>query len=57
MVTRNSNFKLSKSTKRMLATVTDPHKRGDWKETMIKAEIAEKTVPPRRPKSNGPGAS
>jgi hypothetical protein len=38
----NKDFRLSKSTKRILATFIDPHKRGEWKRLMISAEIAEK---------------
>jgi hypothetical protein len=38
----NKDFRLSKTTKRMLCTITDPHKRGEWKRLMIDAEISEK---------------
>jgi hypothetical protein len=37
----NKDFKLSKSTKRILATMSDG-KRGQWKKLMIEAEMAEK---------------
>jgi hypothetical protein len=37
----NKDFKLSKSTKRILATMSDG-KRGQWKTMMIEAELAEK---------------
>jgi len=41
MVKTNGTFKLSKSTKRRLATMIDPHSRGDYKNQMIDAEVAE----------------
>ena len=37
----NKDFKLSKSTKRVLASM-DPSKRGHWKGMMIEAEVLEK---------------
>ena len=36
----NGTFKLSKSTKRVLATMTDAHSRGDYKRLMIDAEVS-----------------
>lgn len=36
---RDKNFKLSKSTKRMLSGYTDPQKRGLFKNAMIDAEL------------------
>ena len=36
-----STFKLSKSTKRYLATFVDPHKRGEFKRFAIQCELAE----------------
>ena len=41
MIKTNGTFKLSKSTKRRLATMIDPHSRGDYKNQMIDAEVAE----------------
>jgi hypothetical protein len=38
----NKDFRLSKSTKRVLATMVDKNMRGGWKKMMIEAEIAEK---------------
>jgi hypothetical protein len=38
-------FNLSKTSKRMLATITDPHARGHWKKCMIDAELHEAVVP------------
>jgi hypothetical protein len=37
----NGTFKLSKSSKRILATFVDPHKRGDFKRFAIQCEYAE----------------
>lgn len=37
-------FKLSKSSKRVLATMTDRHAAGHFKKMMIDAELAEKVV-------------
>jgi len=37
----NKDFKLSKSAKRMLATMT-PEKRSLWKKSYIEAELSEK---------------
>lgn len=37
----NGDFKLSKSTKRILASMPQD-KRGHWKKMMIEAEVAEK---------------
>ena len=39
----NKDFKLSKSSKRLLATMT-PNKRSLWKKFYIEAELAEKTA-------------
>ena len=36
-----STFKLSKSTKRYLATFADPHKRSEFKRFAIQCELAE----------------
>jgi len=40
-MTRNKDFKLSKSSKRILANLSD-ERRSHWKGMMIEAEIAEK---------------
>lgn len=37
----NKDFRLSKSSKRILASISDA-KRGHWKSMMIEAEMAEK---------------
>jgi hypothetical protein len=36
------DFKISKQTKRMMATFKDPVERHAWKNMMIQAELAEK---------------
>ena len=38
----NKDFRLSKSTKRVLSFMLDSNKRGHWKNMMIQAEMAEK---------------
>ena len=37
---RDKNFKLNKETKRYMATIVDPIKRGQFKNAMIEAQIA-----------------
>ena len=39
-VKTNGTFKLSKTVKRRLATMTDSHNRGHYKSLMIDAEVA-----------------
>jgi hypothetical protein len=39
---RNKDFRLSKTSKRMLAMFVNPQKGSDWKNMMIDAEIAER---------------
>ena len=53
MLTPGKTFKLSKTTKRMLANFVDPHKRGDWKRMMIQAEMAAAIVPKTTRSDNG----
>lgn len=36
-----SNFKMKKQTKRVAANFIDPHKRGEYKRAMIRAQLAE----------------
>jgi len=38
----NKDFKISKSTKRMLCSLVDSKERHHWKKMMIDAEIAER---------------
>lgn len=40
----NSTFKLSKSSKRILATYTDPQKRGEFKRFAIECEYYQQTA-------------
>jgi len=37
-------FKLSKPTKTMLASITDPQKRSEWKRAMIDAQLCSEIV-------------
>ena len=48
-------FKLSKPTKTMLASITDPVKRNEWKRAMIQAELAAAVVVKREPRDNKSG--
>jgi acyl CoA:acetate/3-ketoacid CoA transferase alpha subunit len=41
----NSTFKLSKQTKRFMCTIVDNHKRGEFKRTMIGAEMEARQTP------------
>ncbi len=50
MVKRDKNFKLSKESKRQLATIIDPSKRGHFKNSMIEAELAASV--PFKPEKN-----
>ena len=40
MLKPNQNFRMTKQNKRFLATVIDPHKRGEIKRGMIEAQLA-----------------
>lgn len=46
-------FNLSKTTKRAMATIVDPHMRAAFKREMIQAEIAAAIVPKREPRVQG----
>ena len=53
-VRTDKNFKLSKSVKRVLATMVDKQARGDYKNLMIDAEVAfAKAKLAKPPKSKG----
>ena len=39
MVKRDKNFKLTKQTKRFMATIVDPIRRTEYKNAMIEAQI------------------
>ena len=51
-----ASFRLSKQDKRFLATIIDPHKRGEIKRGMIQAQLASEQAPKREPKSRDRGA-
>lgn len=53
MLKPTQNFKLSKQTKRFMATYVDPQQRGQYKRDMIQAELASQQQPPRREKTKG----
>jgi hypothetical protein len=53
MMKPNKTFKLSKQTKRFMATFIDPIKRGEFKRAMIQAELAAAVVPKREPRKQG----
>jgi hypothetical protein len=50
MLKPTANFKLSKQTKRFMATFIDPQQRGQYKRDMIQAELAAMIAPPRKEK-------
>ena len=50
-------FKLSKPTKTMLASITDPQKRSEWKRAMIDAELCAAVVPKREPRKQAAGGN
>jgi hypothetical protein len=54
MLKPTANFKLSKQTKRFMATYIDPVARNSFKNDMIQAELASAIAPKREPRSNGP---
>jgi hypothetical protein len=45
-------FNLKKTTKAMLASITDPVKRNEWKRAMIQAQLASEIVVKREPRDN-----
>ncbi len=45
MLKPGPNFRMSKQSKRFLATIIDPHKRGEFKKSAIQAELAESIQP------------
>jgi hypothetical protein len=50
MSKRNQTFRLSKQTKRFMATIVDPVARNAYKNAMIDAQIAAETLPPKSDK-------
>jgi len=53
MLKPNKTFKLSKQTKRFMATMIDPEQRNAFKRAMIQAELAAAIVPKREKKPQG----
>lgn len=51
-----ASFKLSKQTKRIMATIVDPIKRSEYKRSMIQAELSS-LIQPRREKTKNSGKS
>jgi hypothetical protein len=49
-----ANFKLSKTSKRFLATITGSEKKGMLKKGLIEAELYAAVVPKREPRKEGP---
>lgn len=45
MLKSNANFKLSKQSKRFLATIVDDHKRGEARRMSVQAELAAAIQP------------
>jgi hypothetical protein len=46
------NYKMRSLTKMALSTIVDPIKRGEWKRSMIQAELAAAIQPKREPRMN-----
>lgn len=44
MLKPNQNFKLDKQTKRFMATIVDPQKRGEFKRGMIQAQLEAERI-------------
>jgi hypothetical protein len=57
MLKPGSNFKLSKQTKRFMATYINAEARNSFKRDMIQAELYSQQQPPRREKSDRNGGS
>jgi hypothetical protein len=45
MLKPNASFKLDKQTKRLMATMLDKHQRGQYKKTMIEAQLQSLITP------------
>ncbi len=56
MLKAGPNFKLSKQSKRFMATIIDNHERGMFKRSAIQAELAA-AIQPKREKSRREGSS
>lgn len=51
MLKPTANYKMSKQNKRFLATVLDPHLRGELRRGVVQADLHSQIAPPRRDKS------
>lgn len=52
MLKPGKTFKLSKPTKTMLASITDPVRRNEWKRAMIDAQLCSEVVIKSAPRDN-----
>jgi hypothetical protein len=52
MLKPGKTFKLSKSTKTLLASITDPVRRNEWKRAMIDAQLCSEIVVKSAPRDN-----
>ena len=50
MLKPNANFRLNKQAKRFMATIIDPHQRGEFKRASIQAQLYSEQAPKREPK-------
>jgi hypothetical protein len=48
----SSTYKMSSTTKTILATIADPVKRSEWKRSMIQAELAAAIRPTKEKRKN-----
>jgi len=49
----NANYRMSSATKMALSSIIDPHKRGEWKRSMIQAELQAAVQPKREKRPQG----
>jgi hypothetical protein len=54
--TPTKNFRLSKTTKRMMCSIVNPEQRNAYKRAMIQAQLASEVVIKREPRENKAGA-
>ena len=52
MLKPGKTFKLSKPTKTLLASITDPVRRNEWKRAMIDAQLCSEIVVKSAPRDN-----
>jgi len=55
MLKPGKTFNLDKQTKRILATIADPHIRSEFKRAMIQAQLQSEIVIKREPRKPGQG--